>query len=211
MALPATDNFNRANGPLGANWSDAPGWPDGWDIWNNYAIGTEGVLNASIWTADTPNANHYSQGKYLFLYIAGGLAVRVPTSSSTKNGYYLGVSSTAIRCNKIVANTESQVGSDFSRTNLTTEVFRFEANGTTLSVYVDDVFVTSWEDSDLSGGTFGLCGWATNTYIDDWEGGNVASSSAAVTGTATASITGGDVVTGGKVLTITLTGETFIA
>jgi hypothetical protein len=39
----------------------------------------------------------------------------------------------------------------------------------------------------------------------------VASSSAAVTGTATATITEGDVVAGGKVLTITLTGETFIA
>jgi hypothetical protein len=36
-------------------------------------------------------------------------------------------------------------------------------------------------------------------------------SAAAVTGTATASITESDVVTGGKVLTITLTGDTFIA
>jgi hypothetical protein len=40
---------------------------------------------------------------------------------------------------------------------------------------------------------------------------DAAGGSAAVTGTATASITKGDVVAGDKVLTITLTGETFIA
>lgn len=46
---------------------------------------------------------------------------------------------------------------------------------------------------------------------DDFEAGALASSSAALTGTATASITETDIVTGGKTIILTLTGDTWVA
>ena len=72
---------------------------------------------------------------------------------------------------------------------------------------------TSYAGSYKAGSSSVTMGW-TDTSSDPILGGvsvNAAGGSAAVTGTAAASITEADVVAGGKILTITLTGDTFIS
>lgn len=59
-----------------------------------------------------------------------------------------------------------------------------------------------WTDVDFTG---------TRLINGVWVKGQAAAVSAAITGTATASITESDIVTGGKTIIITLTGDTWIA
>jgi hypothetical protein len=79
-----------------------------------------------------------------------------------------------------------------------------------------EVLTETWYRILTGGMSAGHAQVSTTSTSNEWVCGVIAfkavsGGSAAVTGTATASITEADVVAGGKVLTITLTGETFIA
>ena len=60
MALPATDTFDRSDGPVGANWSGSVGGD--LVVASNMCTGvTGGDNNSMYWNADAPNANQYAQ------------------------------------------------------------------------------------------------------------------------------------------------------
>jgi len=62
MALPATDNFNRANGAPGSNWAGSVG--NDLTISSNEVTGATASVNCSMyWSADNPNAAQYGQAK----------------------------------------------------------------------------------------------------------------------------------------------------
>lgn len=64
MALPATDDFNRADGGLGSDWDDSCNLSS-LHIDTNEAAGDSGAERASIWITDTPNDDQYAKAKWV--------------------------------------------------------------------------------------------------------------------------------------------------
>lgn len=169
MALPASDNFNRANAnPLDGNWTN--GTSSGMAIVSNAAAGGTASSNRAFWNGDLFANDHYSQ--CISPTISdGGPAVRC----STGNNYYgLYIQGSQLKIEKFVSGSATLLGSAYSYTPTTSEVFKLTAVGTTISVYANDVFLFSRTDSALASGAAGMHTYGTTTRLDNWEGGDVA-------------------------------------
>ncbi len=71
LAATASDNFNRANGSLGANWTDIS--EGGLAISSQAAAGTAASANSGdIWNAGTFTGNQYSQVEVTSTQLTGG-------------------------------------------------------------------------------------------------------------------------------------------
>jgi hypothetical protein len=77
-----SDNFNRANGTLGASWTDVV---SGLQISSNTVISTSSTENISVYTAFTPTNDQYTELRINSLG-NGGPSVRFSNSAST--GYF---------------------------------------------------------------------------------------------------------------------------
>lgn len=210
MTLPVTDNFNRVENPLIGNWTTITNES------NMLANGStaEASINSRAgcrWNADTFNNDQYSQAKASGFHVDPNWGVAVRISPSAETLYFVEVSATAWDFSKIINGTYSVIGTVQSRNTSVGTVIKLKVVGTTLTCYFDGVAdAYTQTDSDIASGSAGLHPWGVNgVTFDDWEGGDIAA--AAVTGTATASITEADIVTGGKTIIITLDGDTFIA
>ena len=86
-ATSASDNFNRADGGLGANWTAIS--DGGMAIASQQVTGTAGALTGDIWTANTFTSDQYSQVQVTSTQLSGaqwvGAAVRLQNSGL--NGY----------------------------------------------------------------------------------------------------------------------------
>lgn len=173
MTLPATDNFNRADGSLGSNWTQATGT-------NSPRVRSNGVDNydgaaddLAYWNADTFNNDQYSQ----LVYKSGnsvwlGPAVRVTSG----NGYGLEAASGNTRyLGKLVGNVYTELANNLA-TFTANDVYRMEVSGTSLVVKVNGSNIFSVTDASLASGRAGLAGYGSSsgtTAWDDWEGGNL--------------------------------------
>ena len=103
-----TDDFNRANGPLGANWTTAFG---SMAIYNGGYAATSGGDTASFWNANTFTADQYAQATIALTdgTSQAGLLVR----GSANNGYYcnVGTSPNQAYLNKVVSGTRTILAS----------------------------------------------------------------------------------------------------
>ena len=192
MTLPASDAFTTgANANLtsySANWTMAQG-----------AASTLQVLAASddvypnnggnemgaFWNADSFNNDQYSEARISAQ--AGhfiGVCVRAATGGNYY-GWYAANYSTSGYLFKMVSGSWTQLGSTAGQFAVS-DIVRIEAEGTTITPYVDGSSTGTpgaQTDSSLSSGAAGLCGYdsGSGTRIDDWEGGNLGSSP--ITGT----------------------------
>lgn len=178
MALPATDNFNRADsGDLGTNWDVIFG--DGFQITSNTAASNTdfggGFDCAEIWNADSFGDDQYSKATVSGATGTGGasgLAVRGATDnyygwySDSANGYIFEV-----------------VGGSFN-TFATGDAWsdsddvELQVEGTTITPLrngSEDLSVGAQTDSSLASGAAGLSGYgnALLNALDDWEGGDL--------------------------------------
>src|ERR1043165_1916097 len=103
MALPATDDFNRADtfpgGTLGANWTNQTA---GLQIFSNEAIGSDGNVPVGFWNVDSFPNDQYSKitiGSAAFS--DGGPTVRASATGGSRNYYYLHINSTATEIKKV--------------------------------------------------------------------------------------------------------------
>lgn len=181
MALPATDAFTGTDGTqlttYSANWTLQLG---DFDIQSN-ALAPDSLANSdslACWTADTFNADQYSQIKIVAVSTAPasiGPAVRVASGATT--AYLLFHSSAAWELWKVVAGTWTKINNGASRTLQVNDVLRLEISGTTLTVKINGVAQGSpTTDSDIASGYAGLHANKddANHRGDDWEGGNLA-------------------------------------
>lgn len=172
----ATDNFNRANGAIGANWTKST-VNDGLNIASNAvkSANAGSYDNAMFWNANSFANNQYSQA--VITLGAGveyeGVIVRANTTdyiiAQCREGdapdiviyWYNGGSYTHIA---------SQSAYDW----VTGDVLRVEAEGTTISFYVNDVLEISGSNGSIpASGSAGISMYNTTATFDDWEGGDL--------------------------------------
>lgn len=111
----------------------------------------------------------------------------------------------------IVADVLTELRS-FATTFSPADVMELRSTGALHECFKTGVSLGTFTDATLTSGSPGLeiqdgTGGSTTT-VSDWEGGSLVF--AALTGTATAAIAKSDIVTGGKTIIITLTGDTWI-
>jgi hypothetical protein len=154
-----TDNFNRANGPLGANWTTAFG---SMTIYNHGFAGTSngasiGGDSGSYWNANTFTANQYAQATISLTdgTSQAGLLVR----GSSNNGYYCNVSKAPnqdLFLNKVVSGTRTLLTSTNSYVWHSGDVMRLDVYGSTLRCLMNGTVILTATDSDLAAGQPGV-------------------------------------------------------
>lgn len=168
-----TDDFNRANGALGSNWTNAVG-SCVIDTNRATANGFNAAHNISHWaTAVNTFANdQFSQATFVTAGDSGGLCVRWAGTSGYKlvgpaGGNYFLVETTSGTDTDLDNFAEAEIANG--------DVVRLEATGTTIRVLVDGVEMASATDSDHASGSPGLCmNWNGGAFLDNWSGGPTA-------------------------------------
>ncbi len=164
MAILISDDFNRADGALGPNWTSA-GTGSGMTLVSNQARAQDNFLdnfayyNSPLLTADYEveadlsmvHASEYADGSVLGRYL-------------DTNNYYearMWIFGDEIQLYKRVAGVETSLGVlSFAFSRNTVYNIRLAMVGTSLKVYVDDVLKIDTTDGDLtSAGYAGI--WAT--------------------------------------------------
>ena len=173
MALPATDNFNRANEvPIATNWSTA-GNSNGMYLVSNQLHGPGTLEGCSYWDADAFGNDQYSSGTCITTSPwGGGPAVRI--SASVQSYYFFGIGNGYFRGCKYVAGVFSQIGSNYTSTPANGDVLKLSISGTTLTPTLNSVEQSTRTDSSLSAGSAGMAAYDLAAKWDNWEGGDVA-------------------------------------
>lgn len=189
MAFPTTglvDDFNRANGALGANWAnsiDGGGSGTGWKIVSNHAENDNtNLFESSYYSASTfgPNTEVYftkleavAAAKQTFVW------ARITSPGASVNGYLVrfGSSGDSTDCGieKLVAGVNSSIGSTFVKQVAINDIVGLEVIGTSIKAYVNAVQVGSTQtDSSHSGaGSIGMQCRDGTVSIDNFSGGSV--------------------------------------
>lgn len=182
MALPVSDNFNRA--ALGANWTITSG---------NFSMpgSTAAMANAlgghsgAFWNADTFAADQYAEIVISNASYDGymGVEVRVNTGGADTRYFYHG-SLFEQTLGKLVAGVYTQLGNTTVNPFANGDVIRLEVSGTTLTAKQNGVVRFSVTDASIGSGQTGIHGYtsvtATNTSADSFAAGNLAVSVAVV-------------------------------
>jgi hypothetical protein len=169
MALPASDNFNRANGNLGANWTDATG-TNAIQVATN-ALQSNGGVDALIyWNADT-FAN--DQVADLTVTAVGDSYLGPAVRCAVNNGYGFYAGQFGRYLFKIVAGVTTTISSD--ATSVTNgDVYELSVVGTQITVKRNGVDLFTPTDASLSSGRAGLAGFGSAGALryDNWNGNN---------------------------------------
>uniref|UniRef100_A0A6M3JVW3 Uncharacterized protein n=1 Tax=viral metagenome TaxID=1070528 RepID=A0A6M3JVW3_9ZZZZ len=173
MALPATDSFTYSDGALqtvsGGAWALLAG--------RDALTVTSGALSANIygenyWALDTPNNDQYSQIT-VATFDTCGPCVRMSTTAVTMY-YFRPANATTASIRKAIDNTWSTVGSDYSGTFASGDIYKLSISGTTLTPSQNGTPLEVRTDSSIASGMLGIRGNGTTFRMDNWEGGNVA-------------------------------------
>ena len=176
-----TDDYNRSNeSPIGGNWA---AWDFGYgrlELYGNQVRSTD-TNPYNVWarrTSEPYSASHYSQMKLTSTPSreVGGPAVRVQVNGSEINGYIFTVmnsTTAAIWVRYGASGTWQQVGSNFTGTFASGDVYKLAINGNVLTAYRNGVSLGTRTDSNNrvpSGGGAGMSITNPGTW-DDWQGG----------------------------------------
>jgi len=174
-ATPASDDFNRAPGSLGADWT---GIRDGGLSISSHAVIGRSGLAGDIWTARTFTSDQYSQVEVTSARLTGGqwigAAVRVQNGGQDAYAgvYYWNGGRPELGLFKRSAGSWSQLGSYSSGPLAAGTQLKLVAVGSTISFLENGVPRLSVSDSSLSGGAPGIMIFGTGT-ASDWSGGDV--------------------------------------
>ena len=211
----ASDNFNRADGALGPNWTAIS---DGaMAISSQAVIGTAGATTGDIWTAATFASDQYSQIGVTSTPLSGGqwVAAAVRMQASGQNAYaglyYWNFGSPELMLFKRSGGAWAQLGSTYSSGVLAAGTqLEVSAVGSTISFLQNGVQRIAVTDSSFTGGAPGIMAYGNST-ADNWTGAN------ATTGGGTTYSVGGTVSglsgtvvlqdNGGDNLTLTASGS----
>jgi len=171
-----SDDFNRANGPLGANWTVDVGTLT---ISSNRVLSGSGGGNAARYTGGAlASANHFSQCTCAVdraVNDYGGPIARQASSTLTfYMGYYADESlSTGYRLIRVVSGVDTLLDSDPSGTGLIT--MKLEVDGSTQELYVGGVLEASASDTQITSGLYaGIIGYNSESALDDWQSADLA-------------------------------------
>jgi hypothetical protein len=189
MTARATDNFNRANGALGANWTGGAGEDACTIVSNliNFSGGNGlGFDQASFFSGTLvgggttwPN-DQYSKGTVGSSGAAGadqgpGLLVRHAAAAQTFYRFSADqAGSNNVTVSKFVSATYTSLGA-VTHAWTTGAIWEIDAQGTTLTIKESGSTVTTKTDSAITAGNPGISYSSTDTgtnTVDDWEGGD---------------------------------------
>lgn len=156
----ASDDFNRANGSLGANWTTA--YTSGGEVSSNAARGNDATLSGSFYSAVSFAADHEAQitkgaGDY------AGPAVRMSAVTGGTGYVYFNHGSVQ----RVDGGVNSVIGTWGTFGN--GDVVRFRATGSTLEGWVNGVYQGAVVDATYATGQPGAAFYQAGTgYLDDW-------------------------------------------
>jgi putative esterase len=210
--LTASDDFNRANGPLGSNWT---AMSDGAMTISSQAVaGGNSGTSGGTRTAETYASNQYSQVQVTSAQLTGGQWIG-PAVRSQNGGQnlYLGIyfwnsGSPQLRLYKRTSGGFTQLGSSYPTSGLGAgATLRLTAAGSTISFLLNGSPVITATDTSLTGGAPGIMAFGTGT-ADNWAGGNIAAGPSYTVGGTVSGLSGTVVLNdnGGDVLSLTANG-----
>ena len=175
----ASDNFNRADGGLGPNWTAIS---DGaMAISSQAVIGTAGATTGDTWTAATFASDQVSQIGVTATPLSGGqwVAAAVRVQASGQNAYaglyYWNFGSPELMLFKRSGGAWAQLGSTYSSGVLAAGTqLEVTAVGSTISFLQNGVQRISVTDSSFTGGAPGIMAYGNST-ADNWTGANATS------------------------------------
>lgn len=174
FAVSVSDNFNRADGGLGSNWTTVTGTTAPQIVSNVLQPGTAGTLNSAFWSADAFANDQWVQGKMPNSTGSAqgpGLAVRLANS----RGYFLwfGNSANTVsiwRMDSSVSWTQLAISNTLTVSG--NDVWTLAAQGSTLTAYQNGTQVLQTTDTNFTTGSPGVWMFNGGNQIDDWSGGD---------------------------------------
>jgi Malectin domain/Putative Ig domain len=177
----ASDTFERANGPVGANWTATEGV---FSIANDSVfLSAQGgdMLGSMFWNGASFFPDQFSQ---LTITSAGGtgtsLGPAVRMQSSGENYYVLNyvvtvpASSSKISLQVVSSGVATTLGT-FAHQVVPGDVLRLEIRGKSLTALLNGATIITATDSTFASGSPGI--WGLNTTLaatgDDWSGGGL--------------------------------------
>ena len=175
QAATISDNFNRANGGLGANWTTVSGTTAPQIVNNTVQPGTAGTLNSAYWSANTFGANQYAAAS--FPNSSGtnwGPAIAVRLSNSKGYILWYGNQTNVVSIWRMDSSTSwTQLKASAQLTIAATDVWRFQAVGSTLTGYQNGKQVITVTDTRYTTGAPGIWMYFATNQITNWSGGDV--------------------------------------
>ena len=177
-ATTVSDNFDRADGGLGSNWTTVSGTAAPKIVSNNLRAGTASAVNSAYWSASTFGSDQFAQASLpnsSGTQYGPGIAVRL---SSTK-GYFLwyGNSSNTVslwRMDNSSGWTQLKQSGPLT-VSASSDVWMIRAVGSTISGYQNGKLVVQATDTKITSGSPGVWLYYSSNQIDNWSGGDVAS------------------------------------
>jgi hypothetical protein len=175
-STPGSDDFNRADGPLGPNWADTS--DGGLAISGQQVTGTAAsAVSGDIRTAETYQSDQFSQVTLTSTQLTGsqwiGPAVRVQNGGQNA---YVGIynwngGSPNVMLFERNAGNWTQLGSTYNSGPLAAgTTLKLMVTGSTLALMVNGTERVSAGDTTLSGGAPGIMANGT-AQADNWSGG----------------------------------------
>jgi hypothetical protein len=182
-----SDDFGRADGGLGGNWTTVAGTAAPEISGGMVVAGSPGRLNSAYWSADTFGADQYAQATLPASSgwsLGPGIAVRL--SGATGYVLWYGNSPGTVSIWRMDgAGSWTQLASSSGTLTVAaaSDVWRLEAVGSTISGYQNGKLVVQTTDSAYDSGSPGVWLYYSANEIADWSGGDVGSGSFTVGGT----------------------------
>ena len=177
-AATVSDNFGRANGALGSNWTTVAGTAAPQIVSNTARPGTASTLNSAYWSATTFGNDQFAQatlpnsssGQY-----GPGVAVRLSSSA----GYFLwyGNSPNTVSLWRMDSATSWTLlkQSGALTVSPSSDVWKIQAAGSTISGYQNGNLVVQATDTKITSGSPGMWLYYSSNQISNWSGGDVSS------------------------------------
>jgi hypothetical protein len=175
-ATAISDNFNRANGPLGSNWTTLSGTSAPAISGNQLTAGTPNTVNAAYWSANSFNDDQYVQAQFTTPEVSGkygpGIAVRMSASGHGYVLWYGNTDSTVTIFRMDAPNNLVTLKQSAALTISTTDTWRLEAVGGYLSAYQNGNLIIQTIDDHYTSGSPGVWMFNATNDLDNWAGGD---------------------------------------
>src|SRR5580658_535216 len=182
FAVSATDNFNRADGPLGPNWTDIA--DGGLAILSQAVVGTSAGVSGDIRAGEAYSSDHYSQVEVTSTQLTGyqwiGPAVRLQNGgqSGYVGIYYWNNGNPELMIFLRGGGGWTQLGNAYSCGALAAGTqLEMAATGSTISFLENGVARITATDTSFTGGAPGIISAGTGS-VGNWSGGDIAIGSA---------------------------------
>jgi len=176
-AATVSDNFNRANGGLGSNWTTLSGTAAPQIVSNTVQPSSSGTLNSAYWSANTFGSNQYAAASFpnsSGTHYGPAIAVRL----SNSKGYILwyGNSANTVSIWRMDnLSSWTQLKGSARLTIAATDVWQLQAVGSTLTAYQNGKQIITTTDTHYTTGAPGIWMYYAGNQITNWSGGDVAS------------------------------------